>query len=205
MIMPSEDDPRQVGTVWMLNLDQPLPDLTPIVNAKFQRIGLETAVAIAESRGDGTIAEIRQRFEIGRRCYAAWVDGELASYGWVSFDEEFVGELNLQLRFLPGEAYIWDCATKPAFRQNHLYSSLLVHIAEELQAENICRIWIGADRNNVASHRGIARAGFRSIADLLVARDPGLHQYWAKGKPGVPESLVAEARRVYLGNREIDP
>jgi len=204
-MMPAEDDPRWVGTIWMLNLDQPLPDLTPIVSATFQRLGLESAVALAETRGDDTTAEVCRRFETGRRCYAARVDGELASYGWVSFDEEFVGELNLQLRFLPGEAYIWDCATKPTFRQNHLYSSLLVYIVEDLRAENFCRIWIGADRDNVASHRGIARVGFRSIADLLEVRGSGLHQFWAQGKPGVPESLVAEARRVYRENRKLDP
>ena len=205
MMTPGMNDPRRVGTIWMLNLGQPLPKLTPVVKATFQRVGLESAVALAETRGDNTTAEICRRLETGRRCYAARVDGALASYGWVSFDEEFVGELNLQLKFLPGEAYIWDCATKPAFRQNHLYSSLLVHIAEELQAENFCRIWIGADRDNIASQRGISRAGFRSIADLLDVRGPGLHQFLAQGKPGVPESLVAEARRVYLENHYLDP
>jgi len=100
MMTPGINDPRRVGTIWMLNLGQPLPDLTPVVNATFQRVGLESAVALAETRGDDTTAEICRRFETGRRCYAALVDGALASYGWVSFDEEFVGELNLQLKFL---------------------------------------------------------------------------------------------------------
>jgi ribosomal protein S18 acetylase RimI-like enzyme len=204
-MMPTGKYSRRVGTVWMLDLDKSIPDLTPLVNATFRRVGLESITELAAARGDGTTTEVRRRFETGRRCYAAWVDSELACYGWVSFNEEFVAELNLQLRFLPGEAYIWDCATKPSFRQNHLYSALLVHIAGMLQTENFCRIWIGADYDNTASHRGIERAGFRSIADFFVARDSSMGQYWAQGKPGVPESLVAEARRVFLDHCEVEP
>jgi hypothetical protein len=147
-------------------------------------------------------AEVYSRFETGRSCYTAWVEGQIAAYGWVSFTEEMIGELNLRLRLLPGEAYIWDCATLPAFRQKRLFSALLVYMVKELQAEPLCRLWIGADLDNVASQRGIARAGFRRVADLVVARVLGLRQVWVQSWPGVPESVVAEARRAFLGNRD---
>ena len=100
---PGMNDPRRVGTIWMLNLGQPLPKLTPVVNATFQRVGLESAVALAETRGDNTTAEICRRLETGRRCYAARVDGALASYGWVSSRRS----LHLGLRYkarLPPES-----------------------------------------------------------------------------------------------------
>jgi hypothetical protein len=150
----------------------------------------------------GALAEVYKRFEAGRSCYTAWVEGQLAAYGWVSFDEEFIGELNLRLRLLPGEAYIWDCATLPAFRQKRLFSALLVYMLGELQAEPLCRVWIGANLDNVASQRGIARAGFRRVADLVVARVLALRMVWVRSWPGVPENLVAEARRAFLGNRD---
>ena len=88
---------------------------------------------------------MRLRFETGRHCYTAWVAGVLAAYGWVSFEEEFIGELGLRLKLLPGEAYIWDCVTLPAYRQNHLYSALLGYMLDELRAGPLCRVWIGAD------------------------------------------------------------
>src|SRR3989304_5586640 len=80
------------------------------------------------------------------------------------------GLLTLRLRLLPGEAYIWDCVTLPAFRQNYLYSALLVFILGELRSGKLCRVWIGADLEDVASQRGIARAGFKPVADLVVRR-----------------------------------
>ncbi len=172
MMVSAEHDPRRAGTIWMLNL------------------------------GGDTSREILKRFETGRRCYAAWVEDEIAAYGWVSFDEEFIGELKLRIKLLEGEAYIWDCVTLPAFRQRHLYSALLVHIIRELQAEGLCRVWIGSDLENIVSQRGIARAGFHHVADLVVERVLALRMVWVQGQPDVPDPLVAEARRAFLNDRD---
>ncbi|HLO27862.1 MAG TPA: GNAT family N-acetyltransferase, partial [Anaerolineales bacterium] len=120
----------------------------------------------------------------------------------VSFNEEHIGELKLRMRLLPGEAYIWDCATLPAFRRNHLYSALLVYIIEELHAEGFCRAWIGADMDNKPSQQGIARAGFHHVADLVVERVLAMRQAWVQGQPGVPEHIIAEARRAFLNDRD---
>ena len=77
---------------------------------------------------------------------------------------------------MPGEAYIWDCATLPAYRRLRLYTALLVHIVEQLYAEGLCRVWIGADAENRASQSGMALAGFQPVADLVVTRVIGHEQ-----------------------------
>jgi ribosomal protein S18 acetylase RimI-like enzyme len=202
MMVSAEHDPRRAGTIWMLNLDEPLPVVIPLIPATFRRVGSESAMALANTMGVDDSTEILKRFEKGRRCYVAWVEDEIAAYGWVSLDEEFIGELKLRLKLLAGEAYIWDCATLPEFRQRHFYSALLVHIVRELQAEGLCRVWIGADLENVPSQRGIARAGFHHIADLVVDRVLALRQVWVQGRPEVSEPLVAEARRAFLNDRD---
>ena len=204
MMVSAENDPRRAGVIWALNLDEPAPVIAPRIPAAFRRIVADSVPALVEAMGGGGDAsvEMLKRFETGRRCYTAWVADKLAAYGWVSFNEEYIGELNLRLRLLPGEAYIWDCVTLPAFRQNYLYSALLVYILAELRSEKLCRVWIGADLENVASQRGIARAGFRAVADLLIARVLALRSVWVQGRPNVPDSLVAEARRAFLNNRD---
>lgn len=202
MMVSAENDPRRAGVIWALNLDEPTPPITPRIPAAFRLAGLESVSALADAMGPDASAEILKRFETGRRCYTAWLGDKLAAYGWVSFNEEYIGELNLHLTLLPGEAYIWDCATLPSYRQNYLYSALLVYILGELRSEDLCRVWIGADLDNVASQRGIARAGLRPVADLLIARVLTLRLVWVQGWPGVPESLVAEARRAFLHNRD---
>jgi hypothetical protein len=201
-MVSAENDPRRRGTIWVLHLDQEVPAVAPRIQAEFRRLTQDLATVLASSTNSLTLTEITKRLESGRQCYAAWVDGQIAAYGWVSFAEEDIGELNLRIKLLPGECYIWDCATLPAFREKLLYSALLIHILTELQAQNICRAWIGADLENLASQKGIARAGFHHVADLVIERVLAMRQVWVTGLPGVPDSIVAEARRAFLNDRD---
>ena len=202
MMASADNDPRRSGTIWMMNLDEPRPAIKPLVPATFRRIGPEGIPALLAAAGRDISTEILNRFENGRRCYTAWVDGQLAAYGWVSQNEEYIGELSLRIKLVPGEAYIWDCVTIPAFRHRHLYSSLLVHIVDELQGENLCRAWIGANQDNEVSQRGIANAGFHHVADLGISRVLALRQVWVRELPGVPDYVISEVRRVFLEDRD---
>jgi hypothetical protein len=130
------------------------------------------------------------------------VEGQLAAYGWVSPDEELIGELNLLIKLTRGEAYIWDCATLPAYRNQRLYSALLVHMLGELRSEGLCRVWIGADLDNEASQRGISNAGFHHVADLVVSRVLAMRLVCMQGQPGIPAHVLSEARRAFLNDRD---
>jgi ribosomal protein S18 acetylase RimI-like enzyme len=126
----------------------------------------------------------------------------LATYGWVSFKEEWISELGLHIQLTPGEAYIWDCATLPAYRGQGLYPALLAHIALELRAEGLRRVWIGADTGSIASQKGIVRAGFQPIADFFPApAGAGSDRFYVKGHPGIAEDLVLDARDALLSER----
>jgi hypothetical protein len=120
----------------------------------------------------------------------------------VSFHHEYVGELNLRVQLRPDEAYVWDCFTLSLFRQQGLYSSLLSYILLQLGDAGVRRVWIGADLDNIPSQRGIARAGFDIVADTVIARTLAMRLVWVQGRPGVSETLVAEARRVFLNDRD---
>jgi hypothetical protein len=202
MMISAENDPRRHGTIWVLHLDKETPVVLPRIQADFRRVTVDLAPDLASSTGSLTLTEITKRLESGRQCYAAWVEGQVAAYGWVSFNEEDIGELKLRIKLVPGEAYIWDCATLPAFREKLLYSALLIYILGELRAGHLCRAWIGADYDNVASQKGIARAGFHHVADLVIERVLAMRQVWVTGRPDVPEHIVAEARRAFLNDRD---
>ncbi len=195
-------DRRRSGTIWVRDLGAPLPVLAPMVDAALCRVLPPDLPRLAEAMGDNTQQAVLARFERGCQCYAAWVDREPGAYAWVSFQTEYVGELNVQIQLLPDEAYIWDCFTLPRFRQQGLYSSLLNHTLRQLQDAGVRRVWIGADLDNVPSQRGIARAGFQVVADTVIARALAMRFVWVQGRPGVPEELVAEARRVFLDDRD---
>lgn len=202
------DQPRRVGTIWTMDLRQP-PSVViqPLVQVSFRRLEPESAQAAAEAAAhsgmaesqDSALEEINRRFERGRWCYAAWAGEKVAAYGWVSFEAEYVGELDLTLRIATCEAYIWDCATVPAFRQKRLYSALLSYIAGELHGEGLTRAWIGADMDNQPSQRGIDRAGFQRVADLALTMAPSKERFLFLPYPGVSQQRAAEARRLFLG------
>jgi GNAT superfamily N-acetyltransferase len=164
----------------------------PEVN--FHRIGAEEAGALAEAMGFESATSVRERFSDGRRCYVSRIEGAIAGYGWVSFEEEWISELGMSLRLEPGDAYIWDCATLPTYRGQGLYPALLTYILSSLWAKGLHRVWIGADTDSVASQKGIARAGFHPIADITLTGDPAPDHFFVSGHPGVPEELVRYIR-----------
>ncbi len=219
MFVSADRDPRRAGTIWTLDLGQPAGNRIAAAGAEFRIVNDELAGKLAEAVASSQLppdtsglnhseflnqieADVLRRFDGGRRCYTAWVDGQLVSYAWVSFEEEFVGELRLLLRLPPGEAYIWDCATRPEYRQRGLYTALLAFVCSELRQEQVRRAWIGTDLENLVSQRGIARAGFQHVADLVIKRVLAMRLAWVEGLPGVPECLVAQARHVFLGGRD---
>ena len=189
---------QHIGTFWILELDRPSPPaIVPRIPATFMRIGPEKE--LVQAMGSDAPAIIRQRFATGRHCYTAMVDGELAAYGWVTFDEEAIGELGQRFRLKTGEAYIWDCVTLPAYSRQHLYSALLSYIVSELQASGLCRVWIGADTDNFVSQTGMALAGFQPAVDFLVESALGISRPRLTGRPGIPEQLVMDVHHALFG------
>ena len=198
----AEPTPKHVGTLWLLDLSEPsLIAPVPRVAVQFQCAGSESAPLLAQAMGLNTSEEVIKRFDAGKRCYVGHVDSVLATYGWVTFDKEMIGELGLNIRLLPGEAYIWNCATLQDYRGLRLYPSLLWYIVGELRSQDLRRIWIGADADNLPSQVGMRLCGFQPIADFVLDYALALHSFWIRGHLGAPELLVEDARRALLGGR----
>ena len=195
MTPPAEADAQPQGTFWMLDLDQPLPvGLIPRLPVAFMRIGPEVAQELAHAMQLDDPSVVLQRFARECHCYAGTIDGKLTAYGWVTFDEEGIGELSLNFRLKAGEAYIWDCVTLPAYRGLRLYPALLAYILGELQSLSMQRAWIGADTDNLASQSGLALVGFQPVVDVFITHVSTARQAWIRGRPGVPEQLVTDVR-----------
>ena len=203
----SEPGAQHMGLFWSLRLDGPLP-AAPVsrVPATFLRASSENADELAAAMGLDDPAPVLQRFQRGCHCYIARNADRLVAYGWITFDEELIGGLNLRVRLLPGEAYIWDCATLPAYRGQHLYPALLAHMQRELQSAGFRRIWIGMDADNRPSQLGIARAGFQHILDILQVRGEQTHTrtLLTRPCPGISEQDVRAAQYALFGDERTD-
>src|SRR5713226_4013422 len=203
MMHPAEPDARPQSTLWMLDLGQLLP-VGPVlqVPVAFMRAGPEVAQELGQAMDLDDQAAVLQRFDDGRHCYVGRIEGRLATYGWVTFDEEDIGELSLSIRLKAGEAYIWNCATLPSYRGQRLYPALLAHIVAELHHQGLHRVWIGTDTDNLPSQSGVALAGFQPIGDVFISRALTMRRTWMRGRPGVPAQLVMDVRRALFGERE---
>lgn len=67
---------------------------------------------------------------------------------------------------------IGPCWTQPEFRSRGLFSSVLRNILSDFQEH---QIWIFAEETNVASIRGIERAGFKFVGKGLRTKPFGCH------------------------------
>jgi GNAT superfamily N-acetyltransferase len=199
MTSPAETDAQPQGTFWMLNLAESLPvGPIPRVPATFMRIDPAAAQEPAQAMALDDLTGVLQRFARGCHCYGWRIEGKLVTYGWVTFDEEHIGELGLSFRLKTGEAYIWDCATLPAYRGLRLYPALLAHILCELHQAGLHRVWIGTDTDNLASQSGLALVGFQPVVDVIITCALPL----VRGRPGVPEQLVTDVQYALFGNRD---
>ncbi len=152
---------------------------------------------LAEAMRPCPLAEIERRLAAGRRAYVVCAEGSVVAYGWVSFGDEQIAELERTIRVGPGEAYVWDCATLPAWRGRGLYPALLQAVARDLAAEGVGWVWVAAKADNAASLRGFVKAGYRRIARIRYARLLIWRRLAVLGDPDAPAPQLASARRAF--------
>lgn len=188
------------GTLWVREYGgDDAVQIAPRARATFGEARPEASALLAGAMGLTDAFEVTSRFDEGRRCFVAWVEGAIASYGWVSQSAQSIGELERSIRLSADEAYIWDCATLPPYRGQRLYTALLGHIVTTLCHEGIRRLWIGASVKNIYSIRGFASAGFRPVLDLTYLRAPGVRHTWMRSDAAISPELLARAHAALSG------
>jgi len=115
--------------------------------------------------------ELRQRFERGNRAVIGWMDGEAAASGWSCAGRVEIGELGLDFQVPPDNRYLWDFVTLPEWRGRRIYPALLRAFID--REPGVERFWVGHDLDNVASSRGILKAGFQTVGAVYAVEGVG--------------------------------
>jgi ribosomal protein S18 acetylase RimI-like enzyme len=176
--------------------------ITPRLPVELREVQPASVAALATAMNQPDATSVQQRFAAGRRCFAAWSDDAIVAYGWLSSGSECVGEMERIIDLPPGEVYIWDCVTLPAFRRQGLYSALLSFMATTAQAESVQRVWIGTGVANTPSLHGFANAGFRPALTVTYARLFRLKLLWYSPANNVAPELVKLAQDVFTASHE---
>ncbi len=138
-------------------------------------------------------AVVRSRMT-GSRCYVGRVADRVAAYGWVSYDETPIEEIEATISLGQSEAYIWDCATLPEYRGQGYYTGLLRFILADLSSAGMQRAWIAHLSNNTPSRRGTQEAGFQPVLNIWYMRLLGLRHWWPRAVRGANTDMVRAAR-----------
>lgn len=140
-------------------------------------------------------SEVVRRLEEGHDPFLMRIDGAPTAYGWSATGPAHIGGLALDLKVPAGERYLWDFVTLPPYRGRGLYPLLLKAIVRQQMGEAEW-FWIGHEPHNLASRRGILKAGFRLAGYVWRVPDGQLGFVGAKGAS--PELTHGAARALGL-------
>jgi CelD/BcsL family acetyltransferase involved in cellulose biosynthesis len=99
----------------------------------------------------------------GHSLHTVLVNGQLAGWGWSYRPESpaFISETETTLAFEPNSVSLYDYQVLHEYRGRQIYPALLSQILRERFAEGAAGAYIMCLESNIASRKGIERAGFR--------------------------------------------
>lgn len=117
-------------------------------------------------RSDGLL-----RMDRGDLCYTVCIDGRLAHYSWVQRSGSHpITEAALTLPVERGQFWIYNCRTVDWAKGKRIYPATLQHIINDHFAQGYQTAWIYTSKENIASQKGILRAGFCQVSTLRALR-----------------------------------
>lgn len=120
------------------------------------------------------LADVFGRFaREGRHGVFAMIDGAPAGHAWITAPAASDRVVNSYARLEAGDCLIHYCFVDPARRGRGIYAEMLHEVTAWAIASGARRVLVDTGRDNIASQRGIQRAGFQDhqdTIDVVVAR-----------------------------------
>lgn len=113
------------------------------------------------------------RLARGCLCFAVWMEGALAGYGWLSTGPEWIGEIEVEIKPREREAYIWNCVTLGEHRRKGVFRSLVFGIGGAARRLGKKRVWIGSVA--IPAEKALEPLGFQPALHFNYTTLAGLH------------------------------
>jgi len=124
-------------------------------------------------------SEYKKFLEEGELGYYVYFENKVIACGWVFLNLKHDKIKKKYIVIPKGFAWLHHFWTHPDFRGYGIYPSLLTHICEDLLSQNKISypkdILIDTSCTNIASNRGILKANFEFIGNILALR---VRKYW---------------------------
>ncbi len=119
-------------------------------------------VRAAMRRANESEPLVARRFARGDEFFAWLGGGDIVCFGWVTRGPRWIGGVRMALR--PDRAFLFNFYTFDGRRGRGLYPALLRAIRGVLGGTGFAEAFIDVNVRNVASAKGIEKAGFAPIA-----------------------------------------
>lgn len=117
------------------------------------------------------------RLERGEQFWTAQQEGKILSYCWATRLAVEIGEIRRKISPRDDEVYFYDAFTFATYRGYNLYPALLQHMLEQSRQQGFRRALIFVMSDNIASIRGVSKAGFREFQRVIHSRIFGITRY----------------------------
>lgn len=112
---------------------------------------------------------VKYLLDNGGEMFLAFSKGQLAHIAWLLYSPG-ICEASHSVKIKQDEAYISSCYTHHRLRGRNIYPAVLQHILEYATARNVDTYFISTDSSNIASIKGIEKAGFSFVGKLRIFR-----------------------------------
>ncbi|GHO58073.1 GNAT family N-acetyltransferase [Ktedonobacter robiniae] len=147
----------RAGLLWTWWKGDALPVLPPLPDFSVERAAnLEELAFMMETTQD----EVLKLRQVGHEPYLARIGAHAVAVGWSATGKAAFGGGLITFQVPPQNRYLYYFITLPAWRGHGIYPRLLQYILRHECATNE-RFWIIHQAANLASQRGIERAGFQ--------------------------------------------
>src|SRR5262245_38732811 len=117
------------------------------------------------------------RFARGEQFWTAQRDGKILSYCWATQEPVEIGEIRCIMSPRGDEVYLYDAFTFAEYRGQNLYPAVLQRMLDYSHQQGLRRALIFVLSDNMASIRGVQKAGFREFQRVTYRNILGFARY----------------------------
>jgi ribosomal protein S18 acetylase RimI-like enzyme len=117
------------------------------------------------------------RLAHGEQFWTAQKDARIVSYCWATQNPVEIGEIYCTMHPRADEVYLYDAFTFPEHRGQNLYPALLHGILVHSRQQGLRRALIFVMSDNIASIRGVQKAGFAEFQRVTYRNILGFGRY----------------------------
>jgi ribosomal protein S18 acetylase RimI-like enzyme len=117
------------------------------------------------------------RFARGEQFWTAQQEEKILSYCWATQEPVEIGEIRCTMHPRGDEVYLYDAFTFAEYRGHNLYPALLQQMLHAGRQQGLRRALIFVMSDNMASIRGVQKAGFREFQRVTYRNIFGFARY----------------------------